>query len=995
MGKISAIKVLEGKHPDGGSMRILVQGVVISELSGKTRIEVTVRPDMTFAAAHSNIWGALGLDFDKKQKAEDAERLSQHSGRISDDDDEPAPEPASQVAVLRPQGSRVRMTTPQRDSPGDMEACDSGGGGGGGGCGGDDDGGGGGGGGGGGVVGGGDSAEGGDFVKRWVRSVSRHNSDVPEVEEEGKGRNLRLSFGKKPEVKEELSGALDWLKEAEDLPDEAYTMNKVVKQSSSGLRRGASGGAGGGDGDDEHSEHSEGDSEAASSATGDKADNASGFTASVAGEDEILVDSRRAKLHHKLLALLQQPALVSPVQRLKVQTLLLMLLMLAVRIMFFFVAQSAVASQTLHVLQVHNTAIAADRSQVIAADALVTAFCKQFNATQLAADTVCSSVANLQTATDAILTAIADFDLASQTVYLGRTGKVMRIADPATYAAWTDPVLNMSLYLNTRPVPVVDVQRRSLWELSNRYSANAKEVVWLALNRNSSEVFASNAFNFIALNGPTLLYDAYTKALDTLMVFAWNELLSLNADIVVLLVLEALVLMPLFIFWQWYLIARAERTRLVSWMFMVGLPGPVLRALGSRPINISEDSDAETDAGSDADDPHAQGHGQDKEAVTLTVAGGAAGPTGASSIEGGALEGVGGAAPIGSMSLARPVGGEVTEFVQRTRPKVIKPSRRYLAYFLTPFVLCFLMLVVVYGVTLAKVQALQEPLAALNMAMHVIYRFSHVGYVAINTVVQTTDAAKAFMVNWLNTSVTNLDSEYSTLMYGGTSITQEGALFTQPTTAAPFLLKAFADIFFKATNCMRADQSTCQGPGSPWHEATYHGLDAMMQRIISEMRLLTMDAFPALVYTNPHYNAMFHIGTYDLYNGLQTAAQLFVDYSIQSYQQVNTLQIIMLGVMVAVQLLALFFVLRPYLAMRQAELVEVAGLVSHAPQEIDIRSHIKRILRQSHAQHKGIASKPGKDSGGASTNPQDTTELLPKEARSNSGLFLPKGFVKV
>lgn len=40
----------------------------------------------------------------------------------------------------------------------------------------------------------------------------------------------------------------------------------------------------------------------------------------------------------------------------------------------------------------------------------------------------------------------------------------------------------------------------------------------------------------------------------------------------------------------------------------------------------------------------------------------------------------------------------------------------------------------------------------------------------------------------------------------------------------------------------RADQSTCYDESSPWYEATHHGLDSMMQRIISELTLMTKDS---------------------------------------------------------------------------------------------------------------------------------------------------------
>ena len=46
--QVSAIKAFEGDHPDGGSMRILVQGVVITDaMNGKSRIEITTKVRVT------------------------------------------------------------------------------------------------------------------------------------------------------------------------------------------------------------------------------------------------------------------------------------------------------------------------------------------------------------------------------------------------------------------------------------------------------------------------------------------------------------------------------------------------------------------------------------------------------------------------------------------------------------------------------------------------------------------------------------------------------------------------------------------------------------------------------------------------------------------------------------------------------------------------------------------------------------------------------------
>lgn len=277
-GKISTMKLLKGSFPDGGSMRILMQGVIISDLSGKARIDVTIHPDMTFTAAQSNIWGALGLDFDKKvdkeagrqvqkegrqpqvekEKARGQDRHgSDHSSQVSSDEDR-APLKASRLLGLRSEGSKSKAVT---SGPGEPERGDD------------------------------------SCVKHWVRAIIKQDSKALEAGSEAAGLPLQLRLSSKSrrhEPEDAPLEAVDWMKEADDLPDEAFTLSKMVKQSSSGLRRGGSGVWGGGEGSDARSEHSEGESDAASSGGGDKADNASGFTSPVAGEDEILVDSRRS-----------------------------------------------------------------------------------------------------------------------------------------------------------------------------------------------------------------------------------------------------------------------------------------------------------------------------------------------------------------------------------------------------------------------------------------------------------------------------------------------------------------------------------------------------------------------------------------------------------------------------------------------------------------------------------------------------------------------------
>ena len=94
---------------------------------------------------------------------------------------------------------------------------------------------------------------------------------------------------------------------------------------------------------------------------------------------------------------------------------------------------------------------------------------------------------------------------------------------------------------------------------------------------------------------------------------------------------------------------------------------------------------------------------------------------------------------------------------------------------------------------------------------------------------------------------------------------------------------SFSANFFREDKCFRWDQSKCYTPDSPYYEITHHGLDPMMRRIISEMQLLTADDDDVIAYNGTRYTIMYRVGVKDLYEGLQSSAQLYVDYSIDRW----------------------------------------------------------------------------------------------------------------
>ena len=96
-------------------------------------------------------------------------------------------------------------------------------------------------------------------------------------------------------------------------------------------------------------------------------------------------------------------------------------------------------------------------------------------------------------------------------------------------------------------------------------------------------------------------------------------------------------------------------------------------------------------------------------------------------------------------------------------------------------------------------------------------------------------ASGAYFQSLLRPELATLRREYETLLYGG-EITTVNKDITFNTRAPPgaFASQAFADVFFRTTNCLRADAASCFGASDALHDATHHGLDAIVNRFVDQ-----------------------------------------------------------------------------------------------------------------------------------------------------------------
>ncbi|KAG2443224.1 hypothetical protein HYH02_009297 [Chlamydomonas schloesseri] len=313
--------------------------------------------------------------------------------------------------------------------------------------------------------------------------------------------------------------------------------------------------------------------------------------------------------------------------------------------------------------------------------------------------------------------------------------------------------------------------------------------------------------------------------------------------------------------------------------------------------------------------------------------------------------------------------------------KTLVPSIINVTKFVAPVILWNITVVLIYVVSLLQLNSMQGPLASLNMASHIIYRYTRVRAIAFGFVSQDDFESREVWREMLKQEMTYFESEYDALMYGGTPITQQNSVFNHPVPASTFASASFANEFFRAKRCFRYDQSACFKEGHQYYEVTHNGLDVMVRRMMAEMTLLSEDADQDVRYNGTRYMFMAGVGGNDLYEGLQQAAQLFVDYSIGRYNQVADLHMILLIVTIFGAIVYIAFILWPHLARLKADASRQSALLSHVPPEMDVRAHVKAVFRRSARRRKGLlrfgGGKGGGGGGGGSSAAPSSALILP------------------
>ncbi|GLI62827.1 hypothetical protein VaNZ11_005578, partial [Volvox africanus] len=743
-------------------------------------------------------------------------------------------------------------------------------------------------------------------------------------------------------------------------------------------------------------------------------------------------DARKARLLKRLYKLFSGPQLMTSLLRMRYHTWLLLAVMLIAHVVMYVILTSLINRQFSNIREVHRLALAADRCQLATVKAVITEFC-----TRAGIEPVSICEVPLTTTILDLNSALDDLEVYHQTTYLGSETVPRKVKEPTAYYLWTSPTGVYKAYFDTQPSMWVN-GTAGVWQMGNRFIATAREILYWG-RQLKGRIEQLRAFKFVMANGPWGVFNGYTRSLDYLVNYAWEEVSQVQKSLIIMLAIEAAGVQLACIVYELVLLRTVERIRTGSLLTSLAIPGAMLRVMAGRPLVIIEDSD---DEDGDDDDAAAEGTGAGK---GVSTGGGGSGGGGKAGDGSGSYDSdeedffqgnmakvtaaaagnatrryrrmsmdmvvpppgavlLGGTMPFDAGSSASPyypsqhvpnrgadsyihfgpgtpseraapvdlgsTGGSgaagmllparrfSTVGVRSSRGgklhvngKELLPSYRNMFMFMIPLLMWEVTLIVMGAVSYMRLEGMQGPLASLNMASHVIYRYTRVRAFALLLVSSERNSSDlTFYRGVLQSELTNLQSEYDTLMYGGLSITQAGKVFQKPVPASTFESSSFSNNFFRQERCFRWDQSQCYTPDSPYYEVTHHGLDVMLRRIISEMELLAADDDADATYNGTRYTTMYMVGTKDLYEGLQSSAQLFVDFSISRYNSIKLLQTILLVVTIVFFLSYALLLLRPYTAAVEREAMRLAGLMSHVPAEMDVTAHVRQVLR-AHVRH--------------------------------------------
>ncbi|KAJ9517430.1 hypothetical protein QJQ45_016809, partial [Haematococcus lacustris] len=681
---------------------------------------------------------------------------------------------------------------------------------------------------------------------------------------------------------------------------------------------------------------------------------------------------RLKKLNRKLNTALAQRVL----KRFRWQSLALVLLLVVVHVGMFALIYALVRNQQ---LKVDDFIKSGGEVQAVARIASGVRQLDVFHTNRLVPGlTGMETQADLPALLDFIHQLVDTYMTLHAGTYLGFTSRQSLPEEHGVRTLWEVDGATCVDFYNSLPQPTTTTVVMGMWDAGNMYAQQALDVwqnhaVWA--NDTSRPWSSWGAVQWVTWNGPRNLYPGYFTTMDGLTTSLITDFRKLNKTQLTIMGMEAVVLCIIVLVWMWVLMTQVINFRFSMMNVFMLIPVGLARALANKPLDLGDDDDDDDGEVDVAALAPGTGGGQEAEKAGGGDDNKAPKPgrtnTSASPLDGtepGAMIKLGGAsgkddwdasrqqmwsssgAPPSSTLKARLVALLRRLMFWRLRANANQGGRRQLLQSYTdvvwmcwPVALWGVLLIILYMVAYNSLATISGPIATLNQIIFLQMRVNR-NFFSIQELVweqnvtikaaRRADSAKLRLL---------VAKEYQAMLYGA-----------QPT-----------NIMFKPMGCLRADQSTCLQPSSPYYQYTVNGLDVLMQQYFLCLEQLSnsngsevsapQPAFQTKyttlgvqLYARPTYqDPAFHfiwLTRLDREDGIERLTAAFKSHISKVYARTLQVHVVALVLTLLLMLGYLLFMRRPFLRDSLAETRRVAELLSQLPLEINVDDLVQRGL---------------------------------------------------
>lgn len=671
-------------------------------------------------------------------------------------------------------------------------------------------------------------------------------------------------------------------------------------------------------------------------------------------DGELSVDYRRAKRLKRLIRIYGSRWSQSSTMNFHIYSTGVLLVLLIAHIVAYLILAKQVTRQYQYLISVADMAKAADAGQLIVLKAVILQKCglQEYKDANLCSNTSLAGFVNT------LPVNIRDLHSYHQRLYLGPGGKPRRIEDPRLYSVWTDLTYPEIIAEGSRPPPS-QPRLTGLWSLGNQLVVTGGELLYFYPIM-GARLNATLSFQYISRNGPASFYEAYATSLGLQASHALESLGSWSAFVKSLMAVEvALVLLP-GLMYQLAICLKAGSEHLMHFFVFFSLPSAVLRRMATMNIKVEDDDDLDEEDDLVADQLGQEGGAQppaNKERKQVTMAADVGIP--ATKVKPAGIapaSGVNGPAAPKDVMHKTPfdwLGAELLGLVSTTRTrrvygKMVTPAHNLAADYIVVLALWVLAVVILYVLALTRLKQLSSPVASLHTVARLMYMLSKVRLDANFVVFAPNATEKALTKAVLLKSTQYFASEYHTLLYGGTSLElreNPDRAFEGEAPVSIFTSRAVTELFYTTTQCLCRQASKCHQPSSPYYKVTHLGLDAMIQRFVQEMFMMTQDPDPETGPASIRYDYIRKVVANDMYDGILAAVNLFRDSAIAQYDAIREMHLgLLIATVIIFTVMILMTLFRRTLKQSRKDCHLLAGLLSLIPPEIDVEKELKRTI---------------------------------------------------